>query len=79
MRAALRRVPAAYEVGFDLDRDEVYVSYDASAGDAAAAAAPMVDAIKAAGFEPWFKRAGWPEVVEAVALPPQRASASGQR
>lgn len=69
MRAALSTVSVAYEVGFDLDRDEVYVSYDAAAGDAKAVAEPMVAAIKAAGFEPWFKREGWPEGVEATVLP----------
>ncbi len=68
MRAALRDVPAAFEVGFDLDRDEVYVSYDAAAGDAKAATAPMVAAIKRAGFEPWLKGAGWPERVESTPL-----------
>jgi hypothetical protein len=69
VRAALRTVPAAYAVGFDLDRDEVYVSYDATAGAGEAASEPMVEAIKRAGFEPWFKRDGWPQVVDAVALP----------
>lgn len=49
-----------YQVGFDLDHDEVYVSYDAAAGGVKAAAAPMLAAITAAGFDPWLKRAGWP-------------------
>ncbi len=69
MRAALRTVPHAYAVGFDLDRDEVYVSYDASAGDGKTASVPMVDALQRAGFEPWFKRDTWPETVEAAVLP----------
>lgn len=69
MRAALGTVPATYEAGFDLDRDEVYVSYDAAAGDAKTATAPMIAAIKAAGFEPWLKREGWPETVESRVLP----------
>jgi hypothetical protein len=69
VRAALRTVPSAYEVAFDLDRDEVYVSYDAAAGDGRTASAPMVEAIKRAGFEPWFKRDGWPDGTAGVALP----------
>lgn len=70
MRAALRTVPAAYEVGFDLDRDEVYVSYDAAAGDARTVSVPMVDAVTRAGFEPaWFRKDTWPEGVEATVLP----------
>jgi copper chaperone CopZ len=69
VRAALRTVPAAYEVGFDLDRDEVYVSYDAAAGEARVATAAMVVAVKRAGFNPWFDRVGWPERVDATPLP----------
>lgn len=72
MRAALRTVPSAYEVGFDIDRDEVYVSYDASAGDAKTASEPMVEAVKRAGFEPWFRRDTWPDGVAADVLPRAR-------
>ena len=61
MRSALATVSSSYQVGFDLDRDEVYVGYDAAAGPAKVAAAPMIAAIKRAGFDPWLKRAGWPE------------------
>ena len=32
MRSALATLPAAYQVGYDLARDEVYVGYDARAG-----------------------------------------------
>ncbi len=69
MRAALTVVPSIYEVGLDLDRDEVYVSYDAGAGDAAAASAPMIAAIERAGFDPWLKGPGWPDGVVAEPLP----------
>lgn len=69
MRAALSTVPSAYQVAFDLDRDEVYVAYDAAAGEPKLATEPMVAALKAAGFEPWFKREGWPEVTDVRVLP----------
>jgi hypothetical protein len=70
VRSALAVVPAAYQVGFDLDRDEVYVGYDAAAGDAKTASAPMVRVIKAVGFDPWLKGDAWPEAVpELVVLP----------
>ncbi len=70
MRSALATLPAAYEVGYDLDRDEVYVGYDARAGDAKAAAAPMIAAIQAAGFDPWLKGPGWPDVAPDVVVLP---------
>ena len=52
MRSALATLPAAYQVGHDLARDEVYVAYDARAGDAKTAAKAMIVAIQAAGFDP---------------------------
>jgi hypothetical protein len=70
VRSALAKLPAAYEVGFDLDHDEVYVGYDAAAGAAKPAAAPMIAAIKAAGFDPWLKGPGRPEPApEMIVLP----------
>ena len=69
MRSALAKLPSAYEVGFDLDRDEVYVGYDAAAGDPKPASAPMVAAIKAAGFNPWLKGPGRPDGIEMIVLP----------
>ncbi|MBK9031740.1 MAG: hypothetical protein IPL61_10515 [Myxococcales bacterium] len=70
MRSALATVPAAYQAGFDLDRDEFYVSYDRAAGAPADAARPMIAAIRQAGFDPWLKGPGWPDVApEVVVLP----------
>jgi hypothetical protein len=70
VRSALATLPAAYQVGYDLARDEVYVGYDARAGDAKAAAAPMIAAIQAAGFDPWLKGPGWPDdAPDVVVLP----------
>jgi hypothetical protein len=70
VRSALATVPAAYATAIVLDRDEVYVSYDRSAGDAKAAAAPMIKAIQRAGFDPWLKGEGWPAEVGDVAVLP---------
>ena len=65
VRAALRTVPAAYEVGFDIDKDEVYVSYDAAAKPDLK---EMVTAIeRRAGFKAWVKGEGWGETVNALA------------
>lgn len=58
-----------YEVGFDLDRDEIYVGYDARAGEPAAAARPMVAAIERAGYRSWFARPGRPAASELIVLP----------
>ncbi len=70
MRSALATLPAAYQVGHDLARDEVYVAYDARAGDAKTAAKAMIAAIQAAGFDPWLKGPGWPDgAPDVVVLP----------
>ena len=70
VRAALRTVPAAYEVGFDIDKDEVYVSYDAKAVVDPKELAKIVE--QRAGFKAWVKGEGWAEgsnVKELKALP----------
>ena len=73
VRSALASLPTTYAVGADLDRDEIYVSYDARAGTAAAASEPMIEAIKNAGFDPWLKKAGWPEPApDAIVVPASR-------
>lgn len=70
MRSALAALPATYEVGYDLDHDEVYVAYDARVGDAKTAAKAMIAAIQAAGFDPWLKGPGWPDgAPDVVVLP----------
>lgn len=65
-RLALQRVPAVYEVGVDLEHEALFVSYDRSVGAAKTAAAPMLDALRAIGFDPWFKTEGWPDDVSAA-------------
>ena len=61
VRAALRTIPSAYEVGFDITKDEVYVSYDAAAKPDLKL---MVTAIETrAGFKAWVKGDGWGETV----------------
>ena len=61
VRAALRTIPAAYEVGFNIEQDEVYVSYDASAPVDAKELATTVE--RRAGFKAWVHKDGWGETV----------------
>lgn len=58
MRAALRTLPSTYEVGFDVDKDEVYVSYDATAGVKPKLLAETVE--QRAGFKAWVHEERWP-------------------
>lgn len=70
MRAALRTLPSTYEVGFNVDKDEVYVSYDASASVDVRVLATVVEA--KAGFKAWVHAEKWPPVetiAELRALP----------
>ncbi len=60
VRHALASVPAIYELGFDLTKESVFVSYDASLGPAKQVTKPMLAAIKAAGFDPWLAQETWP-------------------
>ena len=71
MRSALATEPAAYEAGYDLDHDEVYVGYDAAAGDARTVARALVAAIDRAGFDAWLKGPGWPEGAPNVIVLPE--------
>lgn len=64
VRAALRSIPSAYEVGFNLDNDEVYVSYDAAAKPDLKAMAKTVE--QRAGFKAWVHKDGWGEQVNAL-------------
>lgn len=69
-RSALATQPAVYQVGADIDRDELYISYDARAGDAKTFAPALVTAVRGAGFDPWLKGPGWPtDAPEPVVLP----------
>jgi hypothetical protein len=69
VRAALRTIPAAYEVGFDIDKDEVYVSYDAATRMDPKELAKVVE--QRAGFKAWVKGEGWGDasVKDLKALP----------
>jgi len=73
VRYALAEIPTVYELGFDLDHESIFVSYDASLGAPKQVTKPMLVAIKQAGFDPWLAREDWPEGAKAeVAMPPPR-------
>lgn len=61
VRTALAEVPAVYELGFDLSKESVFVSYDATLGPAKQVTKPMIAAIKSAGFDPWLAKESWPD------------------
>lgn len=63
VRTALARIPAVYELGFDLDHESVFVSFDASLGDAKTVTKPVLAAIRSAGFDPWLSSESWPATV----------------
>jgi len=69
VRAALADLPAIYELGFDLTKESVFISYDASLGPAKQVTQPMLAAIKAAGFDPWLARESWPAEATAQIVP----------
>lgn len=64
VRYALADITSVYELGFDLSRESVFISYDASLGPAKQVTKPMIAAIKQAGFDPWLARETWPEGAE---------------
>lgn len=64
VRYALADVSSVYELGFDLSKESVFVSYDATLGPAKQVTKPMIAAIKQAGFDPWLARESWPEGAE---------------
>lgn len=61
VRTALADVPSVYELGFDLSKESVFVSYDATLGPAKQVTRPMIAAIKGAGFDPWLAKESWPD------------------
>ena len=69
MRSALATIAGVYQVGVDVDTESIFVSYDATLGAPAVATKPMLAALTRAGFDPWFKAAGWPPGTSAGALP----------
>jgi copper chaperone CopZ len=60
VRYALADIPAVYELGFDLDHEAIFVSYDATLGKPKEVTRPMIAAILRAGFDPWLAREDWP-------------------
>ena len=64
VRTALADVPAVYELGFDLSKESVFVSYDAALGAPKEVTRPILAAIKAQGFDPWLAKESWPEGAE---------------
>lgn len=60
VRYALADLPAVYELGFDLDHEAIFVSYDAALGKPKEVTRPMIAAILRAGFDPWLAREDWP-------------------
>jgi hypothetical protein len=60
VRYALADIPAVYELGFDLDHEAIFVSYDAALGAPKQVTRPMIVAITLAGFDPWLAREDWP-------------------
>ena len=60
VRYALTRVPAVYELGFDLDHEAVFVSFDATLGPPKEVTRPMLAAIKSVGYDPWLAKESWP-------------------
>jgi hypothetical protein len=60
VRYALADLPQIYELGFDLTKESIFVSYDAKLGPAKEVTKPMLAAIKDAGFDPWLAKEEWP-------------------
>jgi copper chaperone CopZ len=60
VRTALADVPAVYELGFDLDHESVFISYDATLGEPRTVMKPVLVAIRGAGFDPWVAKESWP-------------------
>lgn len=60
VRGALAGIASVYELGFDLDHESVFVSYDASLGAAKDVTRPMLAAIRSAGYDPWLAKESWP-------------------
>ncbi|HWU90129.1 MAG TPA: heavy-metal-associated domain-containing protein [Kofleriaceae bacterium] len=64
VRHALADIASVYELGFDLSKESVFISYDAALGPAKQVTRPMIAAIQQAGFDPWLARESWPDGVE---------------
>jgi hypothetical protein len=69
VRYALAEVPAIYELGFDLTKESIFVSYDSTLGPAKQVTKPMLVAIRNAGFDPWLAKESWPSDAKADVVP----------
>ena len=65
VRYALADIPQIYELGFDLTKESIFVSYDSGLGAAKDVTKPMLAAIKDAGFDPWLAKEDWPPTATA--------------
>lgn len=65
VRYALTDIKSVYELGFDVGNEAIFVSYDATLGPAKQVTAPMIAAIKGAGFDPWLSKESWPDDAKA--------------
>lgn len=61
VRYALADLPQVYELGFDVSKEAIYISFDRSLGEAKQVTKPMITAIKQAGFDPWLAKESWPK------------------
>jgi hypothetical protein len=71
VRAAIRTFPSAYEVGFNFDIDECYVSYDAASKPDFKSMTKLIET--RAGFKAWVHEEEWPapETIEALRTLPR--------
>ena len=69
VRYALADIHDVYELGFDLTKESIFVSYDANLGAPKQVTKPMLKAIKDAGFDPWLAKEEWPEGATANVVP----------
>ncbi|MDB4956430.1 MAG: hypothetical protein JWO36_3999 [Myxococcales bacterium] len=69
VRYALGAMPQIYELGFDLTKESIFISYDASLGTPKQVTKPMLAAIKQAGFDPWLAKESWPSEATAQVVP----------
>ena len=68
VRYALADMKQVYELGFDLDHESIFISYDAALGTPKEVTRPLIAAIKNAGFDPWLAREDWPADAKATVV-----------
>lgn len=69
VRSVLADVPGVYELGFDIDHEAIYMSYDSALGSAKEVTKPMIAAIKTVGFDPWLASETWPADAKVKVVP----------